>query len=246
MARVKTGVTRSSFARPGKTYTIYARSSFSEADPHSLGSASGGAERRNPMNIIEQSYDWAYDPGRRGATTHIVLHHAAGDGTAQAIHSYHKDALGWAGIAYHFYVRKDGSVYRGRPLDWNGGHTSGYNRVAVGVCFEGNYETETMGEAQLAAGRELVRKLRTMYPAAAVVRHRDLNGTACPGGNFPYAQMLEEETSAVDKPSGWAADAAEAALARGIVRGDGAGHYGWQEPVTLEKLAVILNRLGVL
>lgn len=198
------------------------------------------------IQIIEQSYDWAYDPGRRSGTNYIVLHHAAGDGDAQAIHRYHRDTMGWAGIAYHFYVRKDGSVYRGRPINWNGGHTAGYNRISVGVCFEGNFEAETMGEAQLAAGKWLVQTLRAMYPTAAVVRHRDLGGTACPGANFPFAELLEEETDLTDSPSSWAQSAAEVAVARGIVQGDGAGHYGWQEPVTLERLLVVLERLRVL
>ena len=63
------------------------------------------------MTIIEQSYDWRYNPGKRAATDYIVLHHAAANGGAQEIHDYHRNTNGWAGIGYHFYVRCDGKVY---------------------------------------------------------------------------------------------------------------------------------------
>ena len=45
----------------------------------------------------------------------IIMHHTASEGqTVEQIDREHK-RLGWACIGYHFYIRKDGSVYRGRP-----------------------------------------------------------------------------------------------------------------------------------
>ena len=74
------------------------------------------------MNIIEEKYNWAYPLTPRRTTTLLVLHHEAGSGsTAQQIHNYHRYTNGWAGIAYHYYVRKDGSIYRGRPENMIGG-----------------------------------------------------------------------------------------------------------------------------
>ncbi len=93
------------------------------------------------MNIIEERYNRAYGATIRPKTTHLILHHAAGNGSAEDIHRYHL-GLGWRGIAYHFYVRKDGSVYRGREENAVGGHTSGWDGTALGICFEGNFESE--------------------------------------------------------------------------------------------------------
>lgn len=109
------------------------------------------------MKINEVDYKWNGSLTKRAATTRIILHHAAAKTcTAQQIHSWHL-ANGWVGIGYHFFVRKDGSVYRGRPEDTVGAHAGNNNYDSIGVCFEGNYMTETaMPEAQRAAGAELV------------------------------------------------------------------------------------------
>jgi len=196
------------------------------------------------MQILESAYTWAYKPGYRSETRYIILHHAAGTGSAEAIHAYHRDTLGWCGIAYHYYVRTDGRVYRGRPENWKGGHTSGYNDVSIGVCFEGNFETDVMPDAQLAAGRALVLDILTRYPAALVKAHRDLGVTACPGKNFPFAEITRARSEA--DPNTWAAESCAKAVARGVFLGDGHGDFKWHDSLTRQEFAVLLDRLGLL
>ena len=142
------------------------------------------------MNIIEESYRWARSLEKRGDTRYIVLHNRAGSGTAQGIHSEHL-ANGWAGIGYHFYVRKDGRIYRGRPIDTVGAHCTACNRNSVGVCFEGNFQNDTMTAPQTDSGRELVSYLKGLYPSAAVKKHNDFDVTACPGRNFPFEDVAK-------------------------------------------------------
>ena len=145
------------------------------------------------MKIIEKSYLWSGILAQRPKTSFILLHHAAASGcTPDNIHTAHLKN-GWAGIGYHFYVTKDGGVYRGRPIDKMGSHVSGYNSQCLGVCFEGNFETDTMSNAQLRAGQELVAYLKNLYPKAMIKRHRDLNATACPGRNFPFERIVRGE-----------------------------------------------------
>ena len=56
--------------------------------------------------------------------------------------------------------------------------------------------------------------------------------------------MTKEELMAVagtgDKPSDWAKEATDWAKENGIFNGDGAGNFGWQQPITREAVAVIL------
>jgi len=137
------------------------------------------------MTIIEKSYAFKSVPPNRLRTDYIVLHHMAANGSADDVHRAHL-ANGWAGIGYHFFVRKDGRVYRGRPITKVGAHTQGYNSQSVGVCFEGNFEVESMSDAQLQSGRELVAYLRQMYPLAQLKKHGSFSFTACPGKNFPF------------------------------------------------------------
>ena len=130
---------------------------------------------------------------RRSKTEFLILHHAAASGTVQAIHAAHLNR-GWIGIGYHYYVRKDGTIWRGRPENSVGAHTAGYNGKAIGICFEGNFETETMGEAQLQAGLWLIRDILSRYPDPVIGGHRDYDATACPGANFPEALLNVHES----------------------------------------------------
>ncbi len=141
------------------------------------------------MNIKEKTYSWSGNLSRRIFTDYIILHHAAAaKASADNIHTIHLKN-GWAGIGYHCYVRKDGSIYEGRPEAAVGAHATGFNSRSVGVCFEGNFMTEAMTDAQIKAGRELVCYLSAKYPKASLICHRDVNATACPGDKFPFARI---------------------------------------------------------
>ena len=138
------------------------------------------------MQINEVAYKWAGQLTRRTATRRIILHHAAAvTCTPQQVHQWHL-ANGWTGIGYHFFVRKDGTVYRGRPEDTVGAHAGNNNYDSLGVCFEGSFDRETMPDAQLRAGQELVAYLKQKYGISTVQRHSDVNATGCPGDNFPF------------------------------------------------------------
>ena len=45
-----------------------------------------------------------------------------------------------------------------------------------------------------------------------------------------------------DTPSAWAKEAAEYCKRKGIFNGDGAGNFGWQQPITREAVACIIYR----
>ena len=138
------------------------------------------------MRIIETTYRWGGTLVKRQSTTRIILHHAAAKTcTAQQIHSWHL-ANGWAGIGYHFFVRKDGSIYRGRPEDVLGAHAGSNNYDSIGVCFEGNFMSEQMPAVQRQAGAELVAYLKQKYGIRKVQKHSDVNATGCPGTHFPF------------------------------------------------------------
>lgn len=144
------------------------------------------------MSIIKHDWKWAHALSSRSATDAIVIHHAAADkATPESIHAYHL-SQGWAGIGYHLYVRKDGSIHEGRPLWASGAHVLNHNYHTVGVCCEGNYDVAgaVMPKAQMDALHEVLRYLTGIYPGAAVKFHRDYGGSVCPGDYFPYQEAL--------------------------------------------------------
>jgi len=69
-------------------------------------------------------------------------------------------------------------------------------------------------------------------------------------GKKEELEMTKDELLSIDKtgdkPSSWAKASAEKAKRKGLLTGDGKGNYGWQVPLTTERLAVILDRAGVL
>lgn len=144
------------------------------------------------MRIIDPKLKFKGQLLKRRLTKYIVLHHAdASTATVYDIHQWHLKN-GWAGIGYHFYVRKDGSVYQGRPLNTIGAHVYGHNAYSVGICAEGNYMVETMPAAQKQAIVELIKYIKEIYPTAKIVGHKDLMATDCPGKNFPLNELKNQ------------------------------------------------------
>ena len=147
------------------------------------------------MNIIDTNLKFKQMDTRK-STQRIILHHAAAKTcSAEDIHRWHLNN-GWSGCGYHFLVRKDGSIYRGRPENKLGAHTQNYNTGSIGICFEGSYNSEQMPEAQLRSGQELVTYLCDKYNLlkANVYKHKDFNSTDCPGTNFPF-ELLQKGTN---------------------------------------------------
>lgn len=131
----------------------------------------------------------------RDDTSRIVIHHTGNptddDLSAEQLHRSHQN-LGWAGVGYHFIVRKDGTVELGRP-DWAvGAHAEGFNSKSIGIHVCGNFDMAEPTEAQINALQQLIADICDAYGLIAsadiVVGHRDLMATACPGKNL-YKQL---------------------------------------------------------
>ena len=148
------------------------------------------------MRINKTKFSWKGTIGPRSRTEYIILHHRAGNGDVKSIHKQHLNQ-GYSGIGYNFYIRKDGSVYAGRPMECAGAHTVNYNFSSVGVCFEGDFHNHdtAMSREQMDAGAELIRYLMGRYPNAEIKKHGDMSSTACPGKNFPFWDIVAEASN---------------------------------------------------
>lgn len=156
------------------------------------------------MKIIESNLTFK-SLSELGTVKRIILHHAESKNcTINDIHQWHL-ANGWAGCGYHFLVRKDGSIYRGRPENKLGAHTANHNTGSLGICFEGSYNVDTMPSEQLKAGQELIIYLVDKYKLlkANVYKHKDFNSTDCPGSNFPFDQLVSGKTTTITTSDTW-------------------------------------------
>ena len=142
------------------------------------------------MQIIETNFKWNGSLSYTNKPKKIVLHHAeASICTVQQIHSWHL-GNGWSGIGYHFFVRKDGTIYRGRPENAIGAHVSGANTNTLGICAEGSYMTEIMPTAQLNAIKWLIQYLDNKYEQLPIYGHREV-GSSNSGDD--WVRRLQQE-----------------------------------------------------
>ena len=115
------------------------------------------------MDIIETGLHFKGLRNRK-STRLIVLHHSASpDVPAAEIHAWHL-ARGWAGIGYHFVIRKNGSIERGRPLGAIGAHAGpGVNGYSIGICLCGDFMKEVPTGQQISALLELLAWLNEYF-----------------------------------------------------------------------------------
>lgn len=140
--------------------------------------------------IIETNLRFGWLDTRK-KTNMIVIHHTGNpvddDLPAEEIHASHK-AQGWSGIGYHYVIRKNGSIERGRPHWTIGAHAYGENSHTIGIHVCGNFEIAKPTAKQIEALSMLIGTICYEYQlpidAAHVVGHRDLMATACPGENL--------------------------------------------------------------
>lgn len=142
------------------------------------------------MRIIEKHWNWNGELRQRNSTNYIVIHHAkASNCTAEDIHRWHQEN-DWLGIGYHFFIGKDGTITRGRPEMSEGAHTLGFNDKSIGICLEGNLETEIETAQQVDALVELLKWLKITHKDAMIVKHSNLNKTLCPA-NLDFTSIVE-------------------------------------------------------
>lgn len=203
------------------------------------------------MQIVETNLQFSRAPSKRTRTGRIILHHtASADVSAATIHGWHQ-GQGWSGIGYHFVIRANGAIERGRP-EWAIGSHSGPagNGDSIGIVLTGNFEIGAPSTAQMIALAKLIKELRSRYGNLAVIGHRDVMATACPGKNFPWAdlrQRLEDEEmiyKTLNDVPDWGKPLVKKLMDRGSLKGEGNGILNLPES-TLKTL-VILEREGVL
>ncbi len=119
----------------------------------------------------------------------IIMHCSATaegkDYRASDIDKWHK-ARGFRCIGYHYVVRLDGTVERGRPENEAGAHCLGHNRNSVGICYvggcgiDGRTPKDTRTRQQKDALMKLVKEIRRKFGNIPVHGHREFANKACP------------------------------------------------------------------
>lgn len=87
---------------------------------------------------------------------------------------------GFNDVGYHYVIRRDGRVEKGRADTVAGAHVQGFNSISLGVCLVGGVDAKGKPEqnytdAQYVALAALLAKLQGAHPSAQILGHRDLS-----------------------------------------------------------------------
>jgi hypothetical protein len=141
------------------------------------------------IDIKETNLDFS-SLSERSYTDQIVIHHTGCndiDASAEQIHSWHLNN-GWAGIGYHYVIRKDGTVERGRPEWAIGSHAYGENSHTIGIHLSGDFQQAEPTSQQIEKCAMLVADICERYGIPMdynhIVGHGELMATSCPGKNL--------------------------------------------------------------
>lgn len=95
---------------------------------------------------------------------------------------------GWLDIGYHYVIKRDGDVEKGRNDNSPGAHARGFNNKSLGICLVGGAESDrktpeqNFTPMQYASLGRLLDTLKGDHPDAEILGHRDLPrvAKACP------------------------------------------------------------------
>ncbi len=134
---------------------------------------------------------------------YIVVHHSATPaGSAASFDEFHRNKRGWdRGLGYHFVIgngrgARNGLVETGRrwtrQIDGAHAGSAEYNEHGIGVCLVGDFEVGSPTNEQISSLVKLVKELQRIcnIPSENVILHRHIRDTQCPGGSFPYYELL--------------------------------------------------------
>lgn len=103
---------------------------------------------------------------------------------------------GFLKVGYHFVIKRDGTVEKGRELSERGAHVEDWNHCSVGICLIGGVDAKLRPEAnftpaQFASLQALLADLSHTFPTALIQGHRDFPkvAKACP--SFNVKQWLQ-------------------------------------------------------
>lgn len=104
----------------------------------------------------------------------------------EEIRRWHINENKWSDIGYHYVIRRNGVVEKGRDVEIPGAHVRGHNEDSIGVCLVGGKSRSPRPDcnytpAQWSSLYKLVHELQGEFPGATVHGHYEFTGAkTCP------------------------------------------------------------------
>lgn len=152
-------------------------------------------QKLQQIDILERNI-WGANQSKKmnpaGSLNKITVHHTTEkqeDNKRNDIHfiktiqKYHQKDKAWADIGYHFILGKDGKIYEGRLLNFQGAHVRNHNKGNIGIAILGDLNKHQLSKAQKESLASLIEALQEKYniDEKNIFAHRELGNTSCPG-----------------------------------------------------------------
>jgi len=134
----------------------------------------------------------------------IIIHCSATkpsmDVCAEDIRQWHR-GKGWDDIGYHYVIKRDGTLEKGRDMRTAGAHAKGHNFSSAGICLIGGIDEEKNADDNFTLKQyntliQLISFLEMTFPIEEVLGHRDLPDVNKDCPCFDVRAWLKFETEA--------------------------------------------------
>ena len=93
------------------------------------------------------------------------------------IRKWHVDERGFTDVGYHYIIRRNGIIERGRPEACQGAHCLSKNAESIGICLVGR---DSFTKEQYTSLRNIVEDLEIRYNITEVTGHYKYSNKTCP------------------------------------------------------------------
>lgn len=95
---------------------------------------------------------------------------------------------GFRTIGYHYVIKRDGTIEKGRNISVPGAHCKGYNAHSIGICYIGGRDAagkiaDTRTPAQKLSLLKLITQLTTLYRCKTTGHNDHTSDKTCPNFN---------------------------------------------------------------
>ena len=118
----------------------------------------------------------------------IIVHCSATkegrDFDVEDVRNWHVKGNKWSDVGYHYVIKLDGTIQKGRDVSVVGSHAYRNNKNSIGICYIGGLDSEgnakdTRTKQQKDALRALYLELFNLYQCE-IIGHNEVSKKSCP------------------------------------------------------------------
>lgn len=177
---------------------------FTESEPSAPPTSEVGSKSTSTFVSSLEELEYEMGSAQRDITE-MIVHWSETLSNANLTGDQLEELTGAGTSAFHYIIRRDGSVERGVPLESSGDHTTGHNKYSIGVCLVGGVSAtseesvgsigerlnvNTITRVQYTSLNHLFRVFFSQYPGAQALGHNEVDPSES-GPGFRVSRYVE-------------------------------------------------------